>query len=342
MVLTVSIVVPPYVFPSRNTPNVTPLTYRDGITYLQKLELLRVLINKVNQYAQDSNDEMVAIVVQQINSVISDVNSAISSALDQVNDAVQSIIDESIEVQDSVIAGAVADQNSQTRTQLNSVGYPILRVWDGAAYPPRVDGALNIFVGTIDPGLAMDPATDFWMNLDVTTLASVVAEMADTSSALYAAARTSMENNPIPLVPTYVPNAAEQINPNNVTYGIPLNDGATNQLRSVVRIPDTWTKGRIFVLLSSGPDFTAAGNVRLIGNFIHLPVSGSPSNPNGAVNATLPVSTANTLYQVAIAGGVNVTPGAHMEITCGRQGGSTADTYVGKMWLMAAWLVKAA
>src|SRR5690349_6485350 len=56
-------------------------------------------------------------------------------------------------VDDPVIAGLIVAAASETRKALNA-GFTVYRLWDEAtnAYPDRVAGASNVFIGPHDPG----------------------------------------------------------------------------------------------------------------------------------------------------------------------------------------------
>lgn len=124
---------------------------------------------------------------------------------------------------DEAVAEYVSAFDSQTKLALNA-DYPIRLVWDGAAYPPRVPNAVNIFFGPEDPGLLMDAASDFWAKSDATTLDAVVTEMLTNGSALNEAAKmvsqqvfvkTAAEleiNSTTPAPLGYLPAASSTIN----------------------------------------------------------------------------------------------------------------------------------
>ncbi|MEQ6899474.1 hypothetical protein [Microbacterium sp. KR10-403] len=95
---------------------------------------------------------------------------------------------------DDAVAAYVAAVDSATRAAVDEAGkglFPVYRLWDGSAYPDRVAGAANLFFGPVDPGLQMDPATDFWALSNATNLDTVIAQMLNTGSALNRAVRTA-------------------------------------------------------------------------------------------------------------------------------------------------------
>lgn len=130
---------PPYVPPFQPVPQITPFTYRDGVTYLEKLTGLgnyidRVIVPFINEnFDKLSNDfkEQVNILIIEVNAAILEMEEHVNENLEQqnqqvdqkitdlttyVNAQVQSIINESIEVQDSVVAGILGNDTSDSRT----------------------------------------------------------------------------------------------------------------------------------------------------------------------------------------------------------------------------------
>lgn len=77
--------------------NITPFTYRDGATYLQILEGLRVYITKT----------LVPFVTEEI-----------SRLLEDIDDKIQAIIDNDL-IEDTVVAGFIEDANSLTYQMLD-------------------------------------------------------------------------------------------------------------------------------------------------------------------------------------------------------------------------------
>lgn len=126
-------VLPSYVAPYKPVPQVTPFTYRDGVTMLKKLTGLTNYINRVIvPFVNENFAELSGEFETQINALIVAVNEALAAQdaeVDQkiadlttyVNDTVQGIVDNSITVQDSVIAGAINDPESETRAALNAL-----------------------------------------------------------------------------------------------------------------------------------------------------------------------------------------------------------------------------
>lgn len=123
-----TIPLPPYVAPYKPVPQVTPFTYRDGITMLKKLELLQRYINKsLVPWVNENMAELADAFETQANALIEAVNAALemqTGEVDQkiadletyVNEQVALIIGDSIQVQDPVVAGIMTDAESESRT----------------------------------------------------------------------------------------------------------------------------------------------------------------------------------------------------------------------------------
>lgn len=130
-------VIPPYVPEWGNVTNITPFTYRDGMTYLSRFERLvkyinRVVIPFVNKGSTDITDAFEA----EVNRMIETVNEALAeqdASVDQkiaeltayVDAAIASVIDGSVEIQDPLVAQMIADPNSATRQAGDDVWAPI-------------------------------------------------------------------------------------------------------------------------------------------------------------------------------------------------------------------------
>lgn len=104
-------------------------------------------------------------------------------------DVMAAVVGNSIVLQDPLMAEIILS-DSQARDALNTL-YPIFRVWDGTQYPPRIDGALNIFFGPVNPGLAAGPG-DQWSNSNTTTVDEVASQVQVVGSALNLAARNAV------------------------------------------------------------------------------------------------------------------------------------------------------
>lgn len=120
-------------FPNERYPttNITPLTYRDGVTYLEKLERLsRFIKHELMPWFNDNLEsfteefkEIVNELVDQVNTALegqaNDVSDALEALEARVNAAIADIINNSIELQDTVMAGILANDDSETRAALD-------------------------------------------------------------------------------------------------------------------------------------------------------------------------------------------------------------------------------
>lgn len=102
--------VPPYDAPFLPVPQVTPFTYRDGVTMLKKLEDLKRYINRVLvPFVNSSTDDLAQAFEDQVNLLII-----------AVNNAIDQILNSSIEVQDPVVAALIGDLDSATSNALDA------------------------------------------------------------------------------------------------------------------------------------------------------------------------------------------------------------------------------
>jgi hypothetical protein len=111
-------------------PFVTPFTYRDGATFLERFQDLRNYINKdVVPFVNKNTGELAVVFEEQVNLLVAQVNAALADQtvdVDQkitdltayVDAAVQAVIDDSVEVQDPVVASLINDEDSDTHTAL--------------------------------------------------------------------------------------------------------------------------------------------------------------------------------------------------------------------------------
>ncbi len=163
-------ILPPYVPPFKPVPQVTPFTYRDGVTMLKKLDgIVRYINKELVPFVNENYSELAQAFQDQVNILIAQVNAALEAQTEDVdqkiadltqfvNDAVQSIIDDSIQVQDPVVA-ALFTNPSQTRTAadaryaLKSAFDALVTTVDGKASQSDLD-ALEAVVTTLDAEVA--------------------------------------------------------------------------------------------------------------------------------------------------------------------------------------------
>lgn len=97
--------IPPYVPSFKPVPQVTPFTYRDGVTMLKKLDDMVKYLNRV----------IVPFVNTDLTELGDKVESDINGMIDQVNEAIDNVINSSVQVQDAVVAGIFQNPASATR-----------------------------------------------------------------------------------------------------------------------------------------------------------------------------------------------------------------------------------
>lgn len=103
--------IPPIAFPSIPTSNVQPFTFKDGITYLERLESLARYFNKVvNPWIEENISSLTDEFQTEVNSLIATVNALINA-----------VINSTVELQDAVMATAISDIESASRLVLDSI-----------------------------------------------------------------------------------------------------------------------------------------------------------------------------------------------------------------------------
>ncbi len=93
-----------YVAPFKPLNNITPFTYRDGLSYLEVLEDMRDYVNNT----------LVAYVNDNFNELGDEFETQVNVLITQVNAAIDAVINSSIEAQDSVVEGIFQDEDSAT------------------------------------------------------------------------------------------------------------------------------------------------------------------------------------------------------------------------------------
>jgi hypothetical protein len=137
--------IPPYAPDMLPIPQVTPFTYRDGQTYLNKLEgivqyINRVVLPTINEQVNDLGNEFVTQVnyyIEQVNTAIQaehdwvvgqigdlggkSVEQAIADLTQFVNDTMAEVLADGVQLQDPVMAGIVNTPTSQTTVALRGI-----------------------------------------------------------------------------------------------------------------------------------------------------------------------------------------------------------------------------
>lgn len=219
--------------------------------------------------------------------------------------------------------------------------YPVYRVKSGGAYPARIAGALNIFFGDTDPGLAM-AAGDYWANPAATTLSSVAASAADSSSALYsaiitAAGVTEVQLSPVPLAGASYGTSGST--PNRI-FGVELPKSGQPELAASGRIPAGWTNVRVAFAWVTGASTSTAANCRFFVDTTRPRQSTARPLAGQRYTATVPITLTQGVSVFRGGASTPVTEGDEISIYITRDASGTFDTYTGSAIILAVWLEK--
>lgn len=117
------------------TANITPFTYYDGLSFLEVLEALRAwlretlvpgldgIIEIVDGMIQDALENVeidLEVMRQELNDALASIELTDTELRAYVDDVLQQVINNSIELQDAVLAGLIADEESQSRGELDT------------------------------------------------------------------------------------------------------------------------------------------------------------------------------------------------------------------------------
>lgn len=151
----------PYTAPYEPVSNITPFTYRDGLTYLEVLTgLRRYITDIVVPYADSTFNELGTEFAAQVNTMIDTVNAslvaedsnvatAITNLTNYVNSQVAAIVGGSVTINDPIIQAIINNVASTTRVLLdglyvNESELPAkLGAVDGIIYPNLADGTIT-------------------------------------------------------------------------------------------------------------------------------------------------------------------------------------------------------
>lgn len=240
---------------------------------------------------------------------------------------------------DTVTSGLVSNTASATRVALNGL-YLTYRLWNGTAYPTRVAGTVNIFLGPTDPGLAMGSG-DYWANPAVTTLDSVTAAILDTSTPAYSAVQTVTNGNSV-TIPVHtrsgetVPYQSVGISGSGL-YGWQLDESTDEGLSGDIRIPYGWNTARariIFVTSAAG-----SGDVRF-GRSAVIYRDGGSVVPIAETFHTVAANAVGIVKSFQHIGDITLTAYDHVNINIRRIGTSAADTLPVPIYVLGVRLDK--
>lgn len=175
---------------------------------------------------------------------------------------------------DEAVAAYIAATGSASNQSLLRL-VPVYRVWDNG-YPPRIEGALNIFLGPVNPGLLMGP-DDRWENPNLIALDDVTAAMSTPGTALrkvtesfVTPAKVFIPASDFAAVDTRAATAFKPLSAANVSAGLSgwffPKDGDQPYVSTVVRVPDGWATADIklyFTHNTAEPDGDTMWRVRV-------------------------------------------------------------------------------
>lgn len=242
-----------------------------------------------------------------------------------------------VALQDASMHDILGDDLSAFTTLLLGM-VPYISVWDGTSYPPP-KGRVTFFQGTLDPGQTMR-AGDVWVNPDVTTMASVVAAMRDSSSELRAATvdalsqRVNLTIHPESTAATQGL-AAFGTWPNQA-FAFLLPKGGTSALRFVGRVPEGWVTASLVV------EWLHAVSAVNPAARINLSMRRLDGTGLGALDTTTSnrVSAGPMLLNTITHENRPVTAGRSIVGTIQRNSSNAADTIDGPIGIVSATLVR--
>lgn len=149
---------------------------------------------------------------------------------------------------DAGVAAYIAAQGTAAQAALAGL-VMFYRMWDPVAltYPPRIPGAVNVFLGPIRPELGVMQDQDRWENPDVVTLAQVVAAMGDPNSPLQKATKKILPQESVPLDVYLMTSSVGSFGSAapDLIWAPQLAKGGTNGVRFGGRAPAGWGGARL-------------------------------------------------------------------------------------------------
>lgn len=243
---------------------------------------------------------------------------------------------------DEAVAAYVGAVDSATGLALLG-RFPVHRVWDGAAYPDRIPGAVNLFIGPENPGLDAE-GDDMWVGSDYATLDDVAAEVLDSSSLLHSAvlgAVASSERIWIGPGDLEAGPGATQTNrrvgsTDLRTSAYELPEGAQGHVIGSFIVPERWSTVRFRIYFDSNENNTA-GDLRWFMGVQQLADGQSVGDESTVQTFTntgaLEAVSEATRHSKAFTGlTVPVQPGRPLYFYIARRGDLSADTVSGPIW----------
>ena len=275
-------------------PTVQPFTYRDGLTYWEKLNgIVRYVQRVVIPYIEDNLDVINSGVATDITNLINEVNTSISTMETYVNDSVDSIINSSVEVQDPIVRDMVNNVSSLTRLALDTVYASVSSVTDTNTRIDGIDTSITDIDTRIDTIVNTTiPALDAIINgrLSDASLDAKYASISDVTAATDAANAANANAETRVLKNSYVFSVED--------YGA-VGDGITDDAPAIAATFTAASAVGGTVLFPKGKRYGRKSTLRVPGN---ITIVGY-----GASLVRLPGSTGGTVFQNWASGDISTT-----------------------------------
>lgn len=249
---------------------------------------------------------------------------------------------------ESGLAVILGEEGSAPLSQLDT-RYPVFRLWDAVEeeYPAPIDGALNVFIGPVDPGV-LAPAGSRWLRSDAVNVATVAAAVLDPTSPLNTAVQIASRPDSMFIaaadmaaVGTVVPTAASIGGAAPFLSGWLYGTASNGRAQGLIRTPKGWNSARVSVLFSH--DVAApTGAIRWELSLAEIAAGASFKNATptrfgtGAVGAQYVVSSAALIES---GGGVPVNPaGGIARLSITRRVDSAENTFANPVLLIGVTL----
>lgn len=243
---------------------------------------------------------------------------------------------------DEAFASYLSAPDTQTRAAADAV-YIVYRIYvPGVGYPDRIPGACNVFLGPVDPGLAMDPTMDFWENPATVTLAQVVAALLDSSSAVLQAASTRSKETieatrfaPVDNRPPTLSSLSASANNTSSAPAWAFADAVVTVAGTLVTIPrGVYSVG--FTVLCATTVASPSGGVRWNLRAAVLADGAATSAAGSVLNVTAGMTAQNTLIAAPTSGALALdgTKENTVRLTVARLGGDAEDTFASTVLML--------
>lgn len=214
--------------------------------------------------------------------------------------------------------------------------YVVHRVKSGGSYPARIPGAVNLFIGDTDPGLAM-AADDVWANPDNATYAGVAAAMLDTGSDIRKAMQSESIYIPVTAMAPETTSISETIigSSPNQRYARVMPTPGVSRMFGSVKLPNTWNSVRIKPHFQHSQSSATAGNIGWLLNLTTTPFNAGSSTgtfylPNSGLN----------IVGNGQSGPLAIPVGLAWSFMLARNASATGDTFAYPVQLLGVEFIK--